>query len=470
MLTRSDFKKYEQLVVDWISHYYDRIEDFPVRSQLKPGAIYSQIPPELPKKGEAFEAIISDLEEIILPGITHWQHPNFHAYFAANTSVESLFGEMLTSAISAQCMMWATSPAAAELEERMMEWMGNAMGIPPGWEGVIQDTASSASLVAIITAREIKTDFRSNFEGVPGNLRVYCSTETHSSIEKAMAISGLGRNNLVKIGVDSQQQMLVPELEQAIKTDLQEGKIPCAIVAAMGTTGTLAVDPLSRIATIAEKYEVWLHVDAAYAGTALFLPEYRWMLEGIELADSFVFNPHKWLFTNFDCSAYFVRDADILIRTFEILPEYLKTPTRGNVNDYKDWGIALGRRFRALKLWFVLRSYGQEGIQLTLRNHMEWTLHLVNTLKQDPIFEIVRKPFLNFFCFRLVLEGKTEDQLNDINERYLRRINDSGEAYLSHTRIENRYVIRVVIGQTYVRKHHVNNLYSILQKFSAGLI
>lgn len=469
MLTRSDFKKYEQLVTDWISRYYDQIEDFPVRSQVKPREIYSQIPPTLPLKGVPFETIIKDLDEIILPGITHWQHPNFHAYFAANTSIESLFGEMLTSAISAQCMMWATSPAAAELEERMMEWMGIAMGIPSGWEGVIQDTASSASLVAIITAREVKTGFRSNFEGVPANLRVYCSTETHSSVEKAMAISGLGRDNLVKIEVDSQQQMLVPELEQAIKSDLEDGKVPCAIVAAVGTTGTLAVDPLSRISTLARKYDVWLHIDAAYAGTALFLPEYRWMIEGIELADSFVFNPHKWLFTNFDCSAYFVKDAHLLIRTFEILPEYLNTPTRGKVNDYKDWGIALGRRFRALKLWFVLRSYGQAGVQLTLRNHIEWTLHLAETMKENSSFEIVRKPFLNFFCFRLVMEGKTEDELNELNERYLRRINDSGEAYLSHTRIRNKYVIRVVIGQTYVKKHHVNSLLSILLKFSANL-
>lgn len=465
MLTRADFRKYEQLVTDWISRYYDQIEDFPVRSQVKPGEIYSQIPSALPVKGESIESIIRDLDEIIMPGMTHWQHPNFHAYFAANTSVESVFGEMLTSAISAQCMIWATSPAAAELEERMMEWMRDAMGIPSDWEGVIHDTASSASLVAIITAREVKTDFRSNFEGVPGNLRVYCSTETHSSVEKAMAISGLGRNNLVKIGVDSGQVMQVAELEQAIKTDLDNGLVPCAIVAALGTTGTLAVDSLPDIAILARKYDVWLHVDAAYAGTALFLPEYRWMIEGIELADSFVFNPHKWLFTNFDCSAYFVKNADLLIRTFEILPEYLKTPTRGTVNDYKDWGIALGRRFRALKLWFVLRSYGQAGIQRTLRNQIEWTLHLVETLKQDPVFEIVRKPFLNFFCFRLLIEGKTEDELNKINEQYLHRINDSGEAYLSHTRIGSTYVIRVVIGQTYVRKHHVNNLQSILQKF-----
>ncbi len=470
MLYRSDFKKYKALITDWISRYYDQIEDFPVRSQVEPGEIYGKIPAALPQKGESLEAVLKDMDEIILPGMTHWQHPNFHAYFAANSSVESLFGEMLTSAMSAQCMIWATSPAAAELEERMMEWMRDAMGIPSEWEGVIQDTASSASLVAIITAREVKTGFRSNFDGVPGNLRVYCSTETHSSVEKAMAISGLGRNNLVKIGVDSAQQMLVSELESSIKADLEGGNVPCAIVVAIGTTGTLAVDPLREIVDVARNYDLWLHIDAAYAGTALFLPEYRWMIEGIELADSFVFNPHKWLFTNFDCSAYFVKDAEILIRTFEILPEYLKTPKRGKVNDYKDWGIALGRRFRALKLWFVLRSFGLEGIQHTLRNQIEWTLDLATILKQDSSFEIVRKPFLNFFCFRLVAEGKTEDELNHLNERYLQAINASGDAYLSHTRIGPTYVIRVVVGQTYVKKHHVNNLYRILQKFKSSLI
>ena len=472
MLSRGDFFRYHKLITSWISGYFRRIEDLPVKSQVNPGDIYNRIADHIPIKGENLEEIIRDLDDVILPGMTHWQHPNFHAYFAANSSVESLFAEMVSSAMSAQCMIWATSPAAAELEQRMMEWMRDAMGLPAEWEGVIQDTASTASLVSLITARELKTDFKSNYEGVPNNLRVYCSKETHSSVEKAMAIAGMGRNNLVKIAVDSEQRLSVSLLEEAIKEDIREGLKPCAVVVALGTTGTLAIDPLKEIAKVASNYDLWLHIDAAYAGTALFLPEYRWMIAGIQQADSFVFNPHKWLFTNFDCTAYYVKDADLLIRTFEILPEYLKTSPRGAVNDYKDWGIALGRRFRALKLWFVLRSYGLVGIQNTLRNQIQWTEALVQHLRDQPGFDIVRPAFLNFFCFRLKnpLNEQSEEEINALNAGYLDMINESGEAYLSHTRIENKFVIRVVIGQTYVEQRHVDDLFKILIRYKESMI
>ncbi|NND33376.1 MAG: aminotransferase class I/II-fold pyridoxal phosphate-dependent enzyme, partial [Saprospiraceae bacterium] len=352
MLTRKDFTKNSEGVIRWIEQYFEILPSLPVKAKVKPGSIYQSIPPSMPDAGCSIQELLTDTTELILPGITHWQHPNFHAYFPANSSIESLYAEMITSAIAAQCMIWDTSPAAAELEERMMEWMRDAMGLPSEWEGVIQDTASTASLVAIICARERVTNFNANENGVPSGLRVYCSAQTHSSIEKAVTICGIGRKNLVKIKTDSQHRLTGKSLEIQIKNDLDNDLQPCCVVAAIGTTGTVAVDDLESIGKVCQKYNLWLHIDAAYAGSALFLPEYRWMMNGGELADSFVFNPHKWLFTNFDCTAYYVKDANHLIRTFEILPEYLKTQTRGEVNDYRDWGIPLGRRFRALKLWY----------------------------------------------------------------------------------------------------------------------
>ncbi|KAA3631101.1 MAG: aminotransferase class I/II-fold pyridoxal phosphate-dependent enzyme, partial [Bacteroidetes bacterium] len=324
MLDRNNFKQDVEPIIDWIDEYFRKLESLPVKSQVSPKEIYDQIPEFAPDHSEGFEAILKDLEEIILPGITHWQHPNFHAYFNANSSVESLYGEMITSAIAAQCMIWETSPAAAELEERMMEWLMKAMNFPPGFEGVIQDTASTASLAAILTAREVVTDFKSNEEGVPNNLRVYCSTQTHSSIEKAVGIAGIGRKNCVKIPVDEQLRMVPELLEKQIEEDIKNGKQPCCVVVAIGTTGTVAIDPLKPIGEICQKHGVWLHVDAAFAGTALILPEYQWMAEGMEMADSFVFNPHKWMFTNFDCNCFFVRDRRALINTLSIMPEYLR--------------------------------------------------------------------------------------------------------------------------------------------------
>ena len=370
MLNPKDFKQSSDPVISWIDNYLKTITSNPVKSKVRPGEIYNNLPERAPEQPESLEQIIKDLDEIILPGITHWQHPNFHAYFPANSSVESVLAEFITSAIGAQCMIWDTSPAAAELEQRMMEWLRDAMGIPHRFEGVIQDSASSASLVALLTAREVKTNFRSNEEGVPGNLRVYCSRETHSSVEKAVGVCGIGKKNLVRLEVDQQMRMQPEALHRHIVEDLEKGLVPCAVVAAIGTTGTVAVDPLKEIATLCRQYNIWLHVDAAYAGSALLLPEYRWMIDGMDQVDSFVFNPHKWMFTNFDCSVYFIKNVDLLIKTFEILPEYLKTSTRGSVNDYRDWGVPLGRRFRALKLWFVIRSFGLSGLRERLQSHI----------------------------------------------------------------------------------------------------
>ena len=456
MLNPKDFKKEAGPVVDWIDRYMNNIQSFPVKAQVAPGDIYKAIPDEAPVHPESMEQIMEDLDRIILPGMTHWQHPGFHGYFPANSSVESVLAESLTSAMGAQCMIWETSPAAAELEQRMMEWLRDAMGIPGSYEGVIQDSASSATLVSLITAREVATGFRSNEEGVPPNLRVYCSKETHSSIEKGVAVCGIGTKNLVKIGVDQQMRLDPSELEARIREDLDAGLKPCAVVAAIGTTSTVAVDPLKEIAAICKKYGIWLHVDAAYAGTALLLPEYRWMIKGIEQADSFVFNPHKWMFTNFDCSVYLVKDAGLLIKTFEILPEYLKTKTRGVVNDYRDWGVPLGRRFRALKLWFVIRSFGLEGIREKLRFHIQMNKSFATALEDIKDLHLPLEPFLNFTCFRLQPKGmENPEALNRLNEAFLEEINKGGRLFLTHTRINGLYTIRMLIGQTYVEEKDV---------------
>jgi aromatic-L-amino-acid decarboxylase len=353
-------------------------------------------------------------------------------------------------------MMWDTSPSAAELEQRMMEWLRDSMGLPAYLEGVIQDTASSATLAALLTAREVTTGFRSNQEGVPGNLRVYCSEETHSSVEKAVGICGIGRRNLVKIPVDDAMRMRPDLLEEQIRRDREGGLVPTAVVVTLGTTGTLAVDQLAEIGPICRDHQVWLHVDAAYAGTALLLPEYRWMAEGSEYMDSFVFNPHKWMFTNFDCSVYFVKDAGPLIRTFEILPEYLKTKTRGTVNDYRDWGVPLGRRFRALKLWFVMRSFGLSGIQEKLRAHIRLNGYLAGELEKIRGVELAQDPFLNFTCFRLNPPGVDDPEvLNTLNEEFLEEVNRDGKLFLTHTRIRGLFTLRMLIGQTYVEKRDV---------------
>ncbi len=457
MLDPKNFKKASDPIIDWIDNYLKNITGYPVKSKVKPGEIYGQIPGEAPEESETMEKIIKDLEEVILPGISHWQHPNFHAYFPANSSVESVLAEFVTSAIGAQCMIWDTSPSAAELEQRMMEWLRAAMGMPESFEGVIQDSASSASLVALITAREVATGFKSNEEGVPGNLRVYCSTETHSSIEKAVGVCGIGKRNLAKVEVDKQMRMIPDKLERQILADLEKGMVPCAVVAAIGTTGTVAVDPLSEIADICKKYDIWLHVDAAFAGSALLLPEYRWMIKGIEQADSFVFNPHKWLFTNFDCSVYFVKNAPLLIKTFEILPEYLKTSSRGMVNDYRDWGVPLGRRFRALKLWFVIRSFGLSGLRAKLQEHIRLNEYFCTEVQKIPGIELALEPFLNFSCFKFNPDGREDpEKLNPLNEQVLKMLNERGRIFLTHTRIGGFHTLRMIIGQTYVEQHHVD--------------
>jgi aromatic-L-amino-acid decarboxylase len=411
--------------------------------------------------------VMADFEKIILPGITHWQNPNFFAFFPANSSYPSVLAEMLTAALGQQGMIWETSPAAAELEERVMEWLKQMCGLPDHWTGVIQDTASASTLAALLTAREKVTGFRVNEEGflATDKLRVYCSTETHSSIEKAVKIAGIGRKNLIKIPVDENFAMQSSALRDAIEADLEAGFQPLCVIATIGTTGSTAVDPIREIGEICKKHYIWLHVDAAYSGTALVLPEMRHFADGLELADSYVFNPHKWMFTNFDCSAYFVRDPEMLIRTFEILPEYLKTRTRGQVNDYRDWGVALGRRFRALKLWFVIRNFGVEGIRQKVRLHLELAQWLADKIRQSAEFELLAPVDFSLVCFRYLPSGITDEiRINEINERLLQTLNASGKLYMTHTKLNGKYTLRMVIAQTYVEKYHVENAWRLIRE------
>lgn len=467
----NEFRRYGHEIVEWIARYFENVEQYPVKSRVRPGEIKNALP-ELPPSGsESFDLFMKDFDEVIMPGITHWQSPNFFAYFPANSSPPSVLAEMLTAALGAQCMLWETSPAAAELEERMMEWLRSMTGIPPEFEGVIQDSASSATLAALITAREKVTRFRSNREGLSdaGRLRIYVSTQTHSSVEKGAGIAGFGRDNLVKVAVRSDFSMDPGALEMAIQKDIAQGYVPCCAVATLGTTGTTAIDPLREIGVICRKHGVWLHVDAALGGTALLLPEMRWMADGIEYVDSLVFNPHKWMFTNFDCSAYFVRDAASLIRSFEILPEYLKTRTRGEVNDYRDWGIPLGRRFRALKLWAVIRSYGVEGLQSAIRGHIRLAKMLAGLIEADRNFGLMAPVPLNTVCFRYCPAGMSDKDANTLNEKINHALNDTGKIYLTHTKVEGRYVLRMVTAQTGVAERHILQAWDLIRETASAL-
>jgi len=448
-----DFQKNLNKIIQFIQEYFDKIEEYPVKSQLLPGDIFNKIPNSAPIKSQSFDEIFSDFINIIIPGMTHWQSPNFFAYFPANNSYPSILGEILTATLGAQCMIWETSPAAAELEEKVMLWLREMLGLPKNFVGVIQDTASTSTLISILTAREKFSNFDINYNGFTNQkFRVYCSTEAHSSIEKAVKIAGIGAKNLVKIEVDKNFSMNPEKLHFVIQKDIEKGFTPLCVVAAFGTTGSTAVDPIKDIGKICKQYNIWFHIDAAYAGSALILPEYKFLLDGIEYADTFVFNPHKWLFTNFDCSAYFVKDPQALINTFSINPEYLKTNFDDHVNNYRDWGIALGRRFRALKLWFVIRSFGVEGLQKKLRKHLAITNKIKDQILQHPDFEILAPVNFNVICFRYKPKSLDEDSLNKLNNKLLNKINNSGRFYLTHTKLNNKFVIRFVIGTTNVEE------------------
>jgi aromatic-L-amino-acid decarboxylase len=470
------FRRHAHEMVDWMADYLAGVERYPVRAQVTPGEIKAKLPTEPPAAGEAMETIFADFEHDVLPGMTHWQHPSFFAYFPANASPPSVLAEMLTATLAAQCMLWQTSPAASEMEDRVLNWLRQMLGLPEGFAGVIQDSATSATLVALLTARERATGWQANQVGLPAlgrdgdDFTIYCSDESHSSIEKGVKVAGLGRENLRKMESDADFAMRPEALVSAIEADRRAGRTPICVVASLGGTGTGAIDPLRAIGEICRREDIWLHVDAAWAGSALILPEERGMLDGIELADSFVFNPHKWLFTNFDCSAYFVRDPEALERTLALVPEYLKSPEGRAVTDYQNWCVPLGRRFRALKLWFVIRSYGVEGLQDMIRAHIDWARELFDHVSDAPDFEILSPLRLSLFSFRYRPDGEDDEAaLEALNTRLLAALNDSGRVYLTQNRVRGRYAIRFVVGQTSTERRHVQAAWRLIQETARDL-
>jgi aromatic-L-amino-acid decarboxylase len=470
-MSPEEFRKHGHAIIDWIADYYERIETFPVLSQAQPGEVRRSLPKEAPAHAEPFEQILGDIEKLILPGITHWQSPNFFAYFPCNASGPAILGDLLSSGFGVQGMLWATSPACTELETHVLDWLVTALDLPERFRssntggGVIQDTASSSALCAVLAARERATQFVSNRIGSKQNLVAYTSNQAHSSIEKAMKVAGIGSENLCLIDVDDNFAMRPDALAAAITHDKDLGLIPFFVCGTVGTTSSNGMDPLDDIGVICREHNLWFHVDAAMSGTAAICPEFRQLQNGLEYADSYCFNPHKWMFTNFDCDCFYVADRKVLIQTLSVLPEYLRNQATesGAVIDYRDWHVPLGRRFRALKLWFVLRYYGIEGLQFHIREHVRLAHQFAQWVREDSHFELVLPPPLNLVCFRL--KGSDE-----VNQKLMDALNRSGDLYLTHTKLNGRFVLRMSIGQTNTEQRHIEKAWRRIQEEASRLV
>jgi len=464
-MTPEEFRRHGHAVVDWIADYHARVESFPVLSKVKPGETRAALPVNPPVQGESFEALMKDVEKLILPGVTHWQSPNFFAYFPCNASGPGILGDLLSSGLGVQGMLWSTSPACTELETHVLDWLVGMLGLPEKFlssntgGGVIQDTASSATLCALLAARERATNYASNEKGCPGRLVAYASTQTHSSLQKAAMISGVGSSNLRLIEVDENFAMLPDALASQIEADRQAGLVPFFVCATLGTTSSNAMDPIAEIARIAQRQNLWLHVDAAMSGTAALCPEFRHLQNGVEQADSYCFNPHKWMFTNFDCNCFWVADRKALIQTLSILPEYLRNQATesGAVIDYRDWHIQLGRRFRSLKLWFVIRHYGVEGLLHHIRRHVQLAQRFAGWVRDDARFEIAAPAPLNLVCFR----HKGGDEAN---QTIMDRLNRSGDLFLTHTKLNGKLTLRLCVGQTNTETRHVERAWKRIRE------
>lgn len=465
-----DFRRHGHAMVDWMADYLAGVAELPVTPAVSPGEVRRALPPAPPETGEPFEALFRDFRDLILPGMTHWNHPGWFAYFPCNNSPPSILAEMLTSTMGAQCMSWATSPAATELEQVVMDWLRQMIGLPSGFVGVIQDTASTATLVALLSARERATGGVSGTDGFAGRspLAVYASAEAHSSVDKAVKLAGYGLAWLRRIETDERFALRPELLERALAQDTGAGVRPACVIASVGTTSSSAVDPVPAIAELCRRYGAWLHVDAAYAGPAAIVPELRWIFDGVAQADSVVLNPHKWLLTNFDCTAYYVRDPAALLGAFQASPEYLRTAYDPEVVNFRDWGIQLGRRFRALKLWFVLRSYGLEGLQEMIRRHVALAREFERWVREEPGFEVMAPVPLGLVCFRYRPAELSDAEVDDLNRRLLERVNATRRVFLTHTRLGGRYAIRLVVGQRTTERRHVEEAWGLLREAARG--
>jgi len=464
-MTPEEFRKNGHAMIDWIADYRARVESFPVLSQVTPGEIMRSLPTQAPAHGESFDAILRDVETLILPGITHWQSPNFFAYFPSNSSEPAILGDLLSSGLGVQGMLWATSPACTELETRVLDWLVAMLALPNKFlstsagGGVIQDTASSATLCALLAARERATNYATNQQGCDRKLVAYTSTQAHSSLQKDAQIAGIGRDNLRLIEVDEDFAMRPAALSAQIEKDRRAGLTPFFVCASVGTTSSNAIDPVPAIGRICREQNIWLHVDAAMSGTAALCPEFRSIHDGVELADSYTFNPHKWMFTTFDCNCFYVADRNALIQTLTILPEYLRNQATesGAVIDYRDWQVPLGRRFRALKLWFVIRHYGIEGLQFHVRKHVSMAQEFVSWIREDDRFELAAPAPLNLVCFR----HKGGDA---VNQTIMDNLNRSGDLYFTHTKLDGKFTLRMCVGQTHTELRHAEQAWRRIQE------
>ena len=475
-LSPEEFARHAAVLAHWITEYLSTPERYPVLSRLAPGELRRALPTAAPDAEESLETILADIDRVIMPGVTHWNHPGFLAYFANTASVPGILGEMLIAALNQVGILWRTSPALAELEETTTGWLRDAMGLPPDWFGMLTDTASVSTLQALAAAREMDPALQIRHRGMAGRadlprLRIYCSEHAHSSVDKAAITLGIGTENVVRIAADDRFRMRLDALERAIATDRAAGFRPLAVIATLGSTSTTSVDPIAGIATVCRRESLWLHADAAYGGPLMLLPERRALFAGVEHADSMVVNAHKWLFTPMDCSVLWTRHPRVLKRTFALTPAYLETEEQGVALSYSDYSFQLGRRFRALKLWFVMRAFGVSGLAARIRQHCALATSFADWVRASPGWEVVAPVEMSVVCFRSTPAGLAGDEqaLADHNSRILDHVNASGRVFLSHTRLGDRYVLRVAIGNLRTQAQHLADAWHLLQEGAAAV-
>jgi aromatic-L-amino-acid/L-tryptophan decarboxylase len=471
-MTPDEFRRFGHLLIDWVADYRARMADLPVMSTVEPGALRAALPETPPTSPEPFEAIFADLDRLIVPGLSHWQHPSFHGYFPSNGDLSSVLGDYLSTGMGVIGLSWQSSPALTELEEVVTDWLRQMVGLSPAWSGVIQDTASTCTLVALLCARERTSGYslaRGGLQGETRALRVYASAQSHSSVEKAALLAGLGRANVTSVATDAGYAMRPDALAAAVRADLAAGQQPCAVVATSGTTTTTAFDPLEPIGEIAREHGLWLHVDAAMAGSAMILPECRVLWNGIEAADSVVWNAHKWLGAAFDCSLYYVRDPEHLVRVMSTNPSYLQSGVDGRVKNLRDWGIPLGRRFRALKLWCLIREQGVLRLQARLHRDLENAQWLEAQVRATPGWHVLAPVLLQTLCVRHEPPGLSSEDLERHTQAWADRINRSGAAYLTPALLDGRWMVRVSIGAIATEREHVASLWEVMRREAATI-